>query len=68
MINRRHMLAASGAGLALAAFPSWAAAPDLTSITDTIPRIGPAERAARIAKAQGLMRAKRIGAILIEAG
>lgn len=68
MINRRHMIAASGAGLVLAALPVWAAAPELASITDTVPRIGPAERAARIARAQGLMRANGIGAVLIEAG
>jgi Xaa-Pro aminopeptidase len=68
MINRRQILATGGAGLALAALPSWAAAPDLTSITDAVPRIGPAERAARIAKAQRLMRANGIGAVVIEAG
>jgi Xaa-Pro aminopeptidase len=68
MINRRQMIAAGGAGLALAAFPSWAAAPELTSITDSVPRIGRVERAGRIANAQRLMRANGIGAILIEAG
>jgi Xaa-Pro aminopeptidase len=68
MINRRQMIATGGAGLALAALPAWAAAPELTSITDTISRIGPAERAARIAKAQGLMHANGIGAVVIEAG
>jgi len=72
MINRRQVIAASGAGLALAALPvvgpAWAAAPELTSITDTVPRIGPRERAARIAKAQTLMRANGIGAIVVEAG
>jgi Xaa-Pro aminopeptidase len=71
MLNRRAILATGGAGLALAAlpaFPAWAAAPELASITGTVPRIGPAERAARIAKAQGLMRANGIGAVVIEAG
>jgi Xaa-Pro dipeptidase len=68
MINRRQILATSGAGLALVAFPAWAAAPELTSITGTVPRIGPAERATRIAKAQRLMRANGIGAVVIEAG
>ncbi|UVO53265.1 Xaa-Pro peptidase family protein [Sphingomonas sp. SUN039] len=68
MINRRQILATGGAGLALAAFPAWAAAPELASITGDVPRIGPADRAARIAKAQGLMRRAGIGAILIEAG
>ncbi len=68
MINRRQILATGGAGLALAALPAWAAAPGLASITDKVPRIGAAERAARIAKAQGLMRARGLGAILVEAG
>jgi Xaa-Pro dipeptidase len=68
MIDRRAILASGGAGLALAALPAWAAAPELSSITGTVPRIGPAERAARIAKAQRLMRASGIGAVLIEAG
>jgi Xaa-Pro dipeptidase len=68
MINRRRILATGGAAVALVALPAWAAAPELTSITGTIPRIGLAERAARIAKAQRLMRANGIGAVLIEAG
>jgi Xaa-Pro dipeptidase len=68
MIDRRQLLASGGAGLALAALPVWAAAPELTSITAAVPRIGPAERAARIAKAQRLMRANGIGAVVIEAG
>ncbi len=68
MINRRQIIAAGSAGLALAPLPVWAAAPNLASITDTIPRIDRAERAARIVKAQELMRANSIGAILIEPG
>uniref|UniRef100_UPI0035C9FF4D M24 family metallopeptidase n=1 Tax=uncultured Sphingomonas sp. TaxID=158754 RepID=UPI0035C9FF4D len=48
-----------------------AAAPDLAGLRDiaagTAP-IGPAERQARIARAQALMRANRIGAVLIESG
>jgi Xaa-Pro aminopeptidase len=72
MINRRALLATGGAGLALASLPAvgpaWAAAPELGSITGAITRIGPAERAARIGKAQDLMRANGIGAIVIEAG
>jgi Xaa-Pro dipeptidase len=72
MINRRAILATGGAGLALATLPAivpaWAAAPELGSITGGVPRIGPAERAARIAKAQRLMRVNGIGAIVIEAG
>jgi len=68
MINRRQILASGWAGLALAAVPAWADAPELSSITRNVPRIGPPERAARIAKAQQLMRANGIGAVLIEAG
>jgi Xaa-Pro dipeptidase len=68
MINRRQILAAGTAGFALSTLPAWAAASDLTSITGTVPRIGPAERAARIARAQSLMRANGIGAVVIEAG
>ena len=68
MIDRRQFIGAGSAAIALAAVPAWAATPELTSITGNVPRIGPAERAARIAKAQGLMRARGIGAILIEPG
>ena len=68
MINRRQMMAAGGAGLALASSPAWAAAPGLSSITENVPRIDRAERTARIFKAQALMRANSIGAILIEPG
>ena len=70
MINRRQAI---GTGLATAAltalsFPASAAAPGLTSLTDKIIPIGKTERAARIAKAQTLMRANGIGAVLIEPG
>ncbi|MES2291611.1 MAG: Xaa-Pro peptidase family protein [Pseudomonadota bacterium] len=68
MLNRREIMVAGGAAVAMTAIPAWAAAPELASITGNIPLIGPAERAARIAKAQGLMRANDIGAILVEAG
>ncbi len=68
MLNRRAMLATGGAGLAMAALPAWAAPEGLSSITDGVARIGPAERAARIAKAQRLMRVQGLGAILVEAG
>lgn len=68
MLNRREILGTGGAALAMTALPAWAAAPDLVSITGGIPRIGSAERAARVAKAQRLMRASNIGAILIEPG
>ena len=68
MLNRREMMAASGAALAMTAIPAWAMAPELASITGGIAPIGPKERAARIAKAQMLMRSRGIGAILIEPG
>jgi Xaa-Pro dipeptidase len=48
-----------------------AAEPDLSALTNiaagTVP-IGEAERRARIARAQGLMKANGIGAVLVEAG
>lgn len=68
MLDRREIMMAGGAVAAMTALPAWAAAPELGSITGSIARIGPAERAARIAKAQALMRANGIGAVLIEPG
>ncbi len=68
MLNRREIMAAGGAAIAMTAIPAWAAAPDLRSIAGNIVPIGPAERAARIAKAQALMRANGTAAILIEPG
>ena len=66
MINRRQAIGATFATAALASFPAWAAALSLKSLTDTIAPIGKAERVSRLAKAQSLMRANNIGAILIE--
>ena len=68
MMNRRALLASGGAGLAMAALPAWAVPDGLASITGGVARIGPAERAARIAKAQRLMHLHGLGAILVEAG
>lgn len=71
-IARRNILR-SAAVLPLLAAPSIlrAAEPDLSALKDittgTTP-IGPAERAARVARAQSLMRANGIGAVLIEPG
>ncbi|HEX8389121.1 MAG TPA: Xaa-Pro peptidase family protein [Sphingomonas sp.] len=68
LITRRAALAAA----ALAPFAPAvlrAAEPDLSSLaslTDAVPPIAPAERAARLAKAQELMRRHGIGAVLIE--
>jgi Xaa-Pro dipeptidase len=69
--SRRSFLAAAAAfplassGVLRAAEPDLASLTDLT--TDTVP-IGPAERARRLAKAQSLMRANGMGAVLIEPG
>lgn len=67
-MNRRQLIVTGLAGSAMAALPAWAAAPELTPIADGVPRIGPRERQARIAKAQALIRANNIGAVLIEPG
>jgi Xaa-Pro dipeptidase len=73
--RRRFMSLASGAGLALAAGvggAAWGAGPataeGLTKMTTGVVPISPAERQARIAKAQGLMKAKGMSAFLIESG
>jgi Xaa-Pro dipeptidase len=71
-ISRRHLIGATAA-LPLLAAPGLlrAAEPDLSALQDmtrnAVP-IGPEERAARIARAQKLMKAQGIGAILIEGG
>jgi Xaa-Pro dipeptidase len=70
MIDRRTVMASTLAMGATALLPrvATAAASDLKSLTTNIIPIGRAERVARIAKAQRLMRANGIGAILIEPG
>lgn len=68
MIDRRQLFATAGAATLIGALPAWAPAPGLASLTGAIPRISSAERAARIARAQRLMRANGIGAVVIEAG
>ena len=73
LLTRRQALAGATAALPLLAVPAIlrAAEPDLSALHDittaTAP-IGEAERRARIARAQGLMKANGIGAVLIEAG
>lgn len=73
MIASRRTLLKTVAALPLLATPALlrAAEPDLSALTsmtaDTRP-IGPEERGARIARAQALMKANGIGAVLIEAG
>jgi Xaa-Pro dipeptidase len=67
--RRRFLGWASGAGLALAAGAAQAQpAPDLKSMTGGVVPISPAERQARIARAQALMRANGISALLMEPG
>jgi Xaa-Pro dipeptidase len=71
-LNRREIIAA-GAMLPLLGSASIlrAAEPDLSALSDMtrgVEPIGAAERAARIARAQTLMKARGIGAVLIEPG
>jgi len=70
--SRRSFLSlAGGAGLvALAGMPAWAAgsASELKSMTGDAKPISLAERTARIARAQSLMKAQGISALLVEAG
>jgi Xaa-Pro dipeptidase len=66
--RRAFGLAALAAGALAAAPRAWAAAPELKPMTGDVVPISAAERLARVAKAQGLMRAQGLGAILIEPG
>ncbi|CAN5882375.1 metallopeptidase MdpA [soil metagenome] len=73
LVTKRALLGGAITGLSLLALPSMlrAAEPDLSALSDlttgTAP-IGPGERRARIARAQALMKANGIGAVLIEPG
>jgi Xaa-Pro aminopeptidase len=72
MFSRRALIAAAAAAPLLStAGLLRAAEPDLSGLSDltggAVP-IQPAERAARLARAQGLMKANGIGAVLIEPG
>ena len=70
--DRRQFITLAGAGALAAAlpFPAWAAAiaADLKPITGNARPIGAAEREARIAKAQRLMKDAGLSALLVEAG
>jgi Xaa-Pro dipeptidase len=66
-MNRRTLLAAAGA-LAAAPALSWAQALDLPRLPAPPPPIGPEERTARLARAQGLMRQLGFSALLVEPG
>ncbi|WP_374345715.1 M24 family metallopeptidase [Phenylobacterium sp.] len=73
MTHRRGFLGlAAGAGLALSAGLARAAAPaaipELKPLTGGVVPISPAERRERIARAQTLMRAQGVSALLIEPG
>jgi Xaa-Pro dipeptidase len=68
-MDRRLFLAAAAAGLAQAATPGLVRAADLPPrLPNAPPKIGPAERRARIDKAQRLMRAQGLSALLVEPG
>lgn len=72
-IGRRAVLKGAALGIGALAMPGLlraaeAAAGDLKSLTAGTVPIGREERAARLARAQALMRASDIGAILIEPG
>ena len=71
-IDKRDFLKFSGAAGVLAATANNAGAADdstaLKSITDDVQPIGVAERQARVARAQALMRSHDIDAILLEPG
>lgn len=68
-MDRRRLLTLGAAGLTLAALPLGAAAADLPGrLPNAPPPIGTAERQARLAKAQTLMREQGFAALLIEPG
>jgi Xaa-Pro dipeptidase len=69
MLSRRSLLAAASSAGLLAGTGGASAAPDgLTSLTRNAAPISVEERKARLAKAQGLMQAQGIGALLVEPG
>lgn len=68
-MDRRRLITLGAAGLTLAAVPFSSGAADLPGrLPDAPPPIGRAEREARIAKAQRLMREQGVSALLIEPG
>lgn len=67
--RRRFMGLAAGAGLlASAGVPAWAQAPELKPLTVGLKPITREERAARVAKAQALMKGEGLSAIVVEPG
>ncbi|MFM9828369.1 MAG: aminopeptidase P family N-terminal domain-containing protein, partial [Sphingomonas sp.] len=70
-LSRRVLLGGAGGALLLATGVVRAAEPDLVALRDMTGDVAPisaAERSARIVRAQALMRAHGIGAVLIEPG
>ncbi len=67
-VDRRGFLAGGAVAAALAATRLSAADAGLTPITGSVARIGPAERAARLERAQALMAAHGLAAIVVEPG
>ncbi|WP_068876342.1 MULTISPECIES: Xaa-Pro peptidase family protein [unclassified Phenylobacterium] len=68
-MDRRRLITLGAAGLTLAAVPISAGAADLPArLPGAPPPIGGAEREARIAKAQRLMREQGVSALLVEPG
>ncbi|HEX8533382.1 MAG TPA: Xaa-Pro peptidase family protein [Allosphingosinicella sp.] len=71
-LNRRNFMASAGAAAAASMLPDVAAGafadPELKPITGRAVPIGVAEREARIARAQQLMRRQGLSAILVEPG
>jgi Xaa-Pro dipeptidase len=66
--SRRQMLLAAGAAAALPGVALGQALPGLTSLIASVRPISVEERRARLAKAQALMQAQRIAALLVESG
>src|SRR5438128_1855999 len=69
-LHRRRFLASAALAGAASLVPGWAvrAAEGLKPMTAGLQPISVAERRARVAKAQALMRAQGIGALLVEPG
>ncbi len=67
-MDRRRLLTLGAAGLAALAAPAWSAATDLAPLPNAPQPIGQAERQARVAKAQRLMREQGVSALLVEPG
>lgn len=68
-VDRRRFMGLASAGLAaFAGLPASAAVEDLSPLTTNVIPISKAERQARIAKAQRLMKAEGLSALVIEPG